>query len=135
MALLKLAALNDNEEYRQVAREVFSIYGPHLTRMPDQFSNLLNALDFYLSSPEQIAVVLPEGKAARDTIAPLVLALHDRYHPNKVMALAHESQNTTTLFKDRSAAGDRANVYICRNFTCQAPISTIAEVKQAVSDW
>lgn len=136
MALLKLATLTDNEEYRQVAREVFSIYGPHLTRMPDQFSNLLNALDFYLSSPEQIAVVLPEGRAATDSsTAPLVLALHDRYHPNKVMALAHESQNATMLFKDRSAAGDRANVYICRNFTCQAPISTISEIKQAVSDW
>jgi uncharacterized protein YyaL (SSP411 family) len=63
------------------------------------------------------------------------LALHDRYHPNKVMALAQESQNATMLFKDRIAAGDRANIYIYRNFTCQAPISTIDEVKQAVSDW
>jgi uncharacterized protein YyaL (SSP411 family) len=51
------------------------------------------------------------------------------------MALAQESQNATMLFKDRIAAGDRANIYICRNFTCQAPISTIDEVKQAVSDW
>ena len=96
--LLKLAAINENPEYRKAAEAVLAIYGPHLTRMPDQFSNLLNALDFYLANPAQVAVLLPQGTSGEDPqTREMVLALNKQYYPNKVVALSHNSDNNKML--------------------------------------
>lgn len=133
--LLKLAALTDKEEYRTRAREVFAIYSPHLTRMPDQFANLLNALDFYLAAPEQVALILPANSQKNSPAARAeIMTLFSRFHPNKVVATAKaDSAETRPLFKNKSCK-DEPLVYICKNFTCEAPLQGEA-LKESIKSW
>ncbi len=132
--LLKLNKLTGNKKYLELVEEIFGLYGPHLSRMPDQFANLLNAMDMYLFDGPEIAVIIP---AAGDK--ELLFALHGKYFPNKVVAVSQNGETNKapalTLTQDRPAIDDKTTVYICQNFTCQKPVNEISALKESMAGW
>jgi len=141
--LLKLAKLTGKAEYLNLVEEIFRLYSPHFTRMPDQFANLLNAMDMYLFHGPEIALILPP--ASRERQDPLLLAIHSKFYPNKVMAVARAGDQKAedegkgapalTLFQDRVAENSKTTVYICRNFTCEQPVNDLDKLKEKIADW
>ncbi len=132
MSLLRLFHLTGLERYAKAAQAVLNLYGPNLTRLSDQFANLLCCLDFSLSKPREVAVVLPEIPQEEE-LAPL-FKIHKIYSPGKVVAVGREKEASHLLFKDRPALG-KTTIYICRNFSCQKPISEEQELAQELADW
>ncbi len=57
LALLKLARLTDNEQFQQAAAQSLRSMQEPMSRYPLGFSNWLCALDFYLSTPKEIAII------------------------------------------------------------------------------
>jgi len=137
MALLRLAYLTGINKYDQAAQKVLQLYGPNLTRLCDQFANMLNCLDFRLSAPREIAVLEPDNLSEQKCQKSL-LNLFKRYSPNKVVALAKDSQSDSMpgqLFKDRKSQDNQSTFYICRNFACQKPIFEEAELLTEMQNW
>lgn len=137
MSLFRLAAITGDAVFDQAARAVMRLYGPNLTRLSDQFANLLNCLDFDLSAPREIAVVLPD-QAKEEDYGELLRTLMNRYAPGKVMALCKESETEKMpgeLFKNRYCIDGKPTIYVCRNFACQKPINTLSALKAEVLDW
>lgn len=129
MDLLRLSHLLASEDYEKKAEAVLTLYGPHLTRMPDQFSNLLNAIDFYLSQPKEIAVVSGDGED-------MLLGLYKKYAPGKVVVVKGKGQeNPSPLFDGRSAIEGKTTIYVCQNFACQKPIVAKAELEEEIATW
>ncbi len=132
--LLKLNKLTGNKKYIELVEEIFGLYGPHLSRMPDQFANLLNAMDMYLFDGPEIAVIIPAA-GNKD----LLFVLHGKYFPNKVVAVSQNGETNKapalTLTQDRPAIDDKTTVYICQNFTCQKPVNEISELKENTASW
>ncbi|MDT5122339.1 MAG: uncharacterized protein QOC96_1821 [Acidobacteriota bacterium] len=133
--LLHLAALTGNEEYPRQAVTIFRLLREPLTRYASAFGRLLGALDFYLSTPKEIALIgepeAPETRALRREV-------WNRYLPNKIVAQASEGDERAAevvpLLRDRPMLDGRATAYVCENYTCQKPVNSTAELANQLSD-
>ena len=129
--LLKLYKLTGKAEYLTLVEEIFGLYGPHLSRMPDQFANLLSCLDMYLFNGPEVAIALAPDQ---DDQGEMLFALHQKYYPNKVVAVASAKAELEFL-KDKTAIDQKTTVYICQNFTCEKPVNSLADLKTKISGW
>ena len=130
--LLQLAALTGNSTYDQRARATIAIVAPALGRSPTAFGKTLNALDFALGEPQEVAIV--GHPTAPDTLA-MIEVLNHHYLPNTVAAVAapgDPAASTIPLLRDRPQQGERATAYVCRSFTCEAPTTDVAQLLRLV---
>jgi uncharacterized protein YyaL (SSP411 family) len=87
---------------------------------------LLVACEFFLSEPRQIILVGDRG--ADDTRA-LLRTLYARFVPNRIALLVDSEETRASLAAGIPALGamtrldGRAAAYVCRNYTCQLPVS------------
>jgi uncharacterized protein YyaL (SSP411 family) len=84
----------------------------------------LCALDFYLSSPREVAIIGDRSHA--DTRA-LLDVVYGRYLPNKVVAGAGggaANDGAIPLLRERGMIDGKPTAYVCENYTCQLPVTT-----------
>lgn len=121
-ALLRLAALTDNEDYRRRAVTIFRLLRASLQRYPSAFGQLLSALDFHLSTPKEIAIVRVSNA---DDAREMMRAAWQLYLPNKIVACAAETDaeaiKLIPLLRERFAIDGRPTAYVCVNRSCQLP--------------
>lgn len=121
-ALLKLAGLSNDLSYVNIAYEALAPMQPLLARHPLGFGQWLQALAYALSPPQEIAIV---GRPdAADTQA-LLAVVRGGYRPFQVVALGAPGTRppAVPLLQDREPMDGRAAAYVCRGFTCQAPVT------------
>jgi uncharacterized protein YyaL (SSP411 family) len=125
--LLKLALLTDNADYERRATTCLRTLAPYIENAPTAFGRLLAALDFHLSTPQELALVLP----ADATAGPLLDTVRARYAPNLLIVGGPFGQpdNPTPLLDDREALGGQPTAYLCERYVCQAPTTDPAELK------
>jgi uncharacterized protein YyaL (SSP411 family) len=88
---------------------------------PQGFGQWLQALSYALSQPREIAIV--GDPASADTQA-LLSVVRDGYRPFQVVALGAPDRDTPVpLLLDRGLVNGQAAAYVCREFSCQAPVS------------
>jgi uncharacterized protein YyaL (SSP411 family) len=128
-ALLKLAGFTNNADYVDLAHQSLAQRQPMMSQYPLGFGQWLQALSSALSKPREIAIVGDPDSA--DTQALLRIA-RDGYRPFQVVALDSPSTEppAVPLLQDRGLVNGQAAAYVCRDFSCQAPI-TEQEVLQA----
>jgi uncharacterized protein YyaL (SSP411 family) len=132
--LLHLAALTGNEDYSRKAVTIFRLLHEPLKRYASGFGRLLGALDFYLSTPKEIAII---GDGRAEETRALLREIWTRYLPNKIVALTGGDDNRATeivpLLLNRSMIDGRSTAYVCENYMCQQPVSTAAELARQLS--
>ncbi len=141
--LLRLSEITGVDTYRSKAEQVFKLYAQHGEKAPDQFANLLCSLDRFLSPKTEIVLVADsDRKDWRD----FVHLIHSYYLPNSTIifkdapsesAKAKEKKKSTKasswladspLLNGRTVIGSKPTVYICNNFTCDKPLTDLAEI-------
>jgi uncharacterized protein YyaL (SSP411 family) len=122
--LLRLALITDRQEYRSAAEGVLRPLQQSMTRYPLGFARALNALDFLLGQPKEVAIVGPPGAA--DTEA-LRRAVFEPFVPNKVVAGAGAA---SPLLEGRELRNGHATAYVCEHYVCQAPTSDPGELRR-----
>jgi uncharacterized protein len=129
-ALLRLSLFTGEERYRRIAGQILSLMRNVMMRAPGAFGHLLCALDLYLASPYEIAIV---GHPSSEDTQALVGEVFKAYLPNKVVALAAPGDITAPqkikLLENRNDVGGRATAYVCRNFYCEAPVTEPERLK------
>ncbi len=126
--LLRLGALTAEAGYEQEAVDILRATSHAAARYPSAFGHLLSALNFYLSPPEEIAIV---GDPTADDTRALVKVIYGHYRPSKVVALGlpkDDGETVVPLLAGRSQLQGRATAYVCRRFTCQRPVNTPQEL-------
>jgi uncharacterized protein YyaL (SSP411 family) len=120
--LLKIAGFTNDLRYVDIAQQALAQMQPMMSQYPLGFGHWLQALSYTLAKPKEIAIVGDPDSA--DTQALLRIA-RDGYRPFQVMALgAQDTQPAgVPLIQDRGLVKGRAAAYVCRDFTCQAPIT------------
>ena len=125
--LLRLALLTDKDEFRNRAITIFRQITESARRYPAGFGHALCAVDFYLSTPKEIAIVGVNEEAIHD----FVREVWRNYLPNKIVAPALAGNAgavaSIPLLRDRPS-GDRVRAYVCEHFTCQQPVSDVPEL-------
>ncbi|MGH9935556.1 MAG: thioredoxin domain-containing protein, partial [Blastocatellia bacterium] len=132
-ALVRLSLFVGEDRYRQMAETILRLMKPMMMRAPGAFGHLLSALDLFLASPYEIAIIGPPGA---DETRAMVNAVFKRYLPNKVVAFAPEpdskASRTIKLLEGRGEVDGKAAAYVCRNFYCEAPAPSAEKLAEAL---
>jgi hypothetical protein len=92
---------------------------------------MLAACEFLLGDARQVIVVGERGAA--DTLA-LLRELHARFIPNRIVLLVDSPETRSALaagipaIEDMHRLDGRAAAYVCRDYTCQLPVSEAARL-------
>jgi uncharacterized protein YyaL (SSP411 family) len=130
MVLLRLATLTGRENYRNLATAVLQEVGDQMRRYPSGFGYALSAMDFLLSTPQEVAIV---GRDFAD-VQPLLAETWRRYLPNKVVAVGFAddagASKITPLLENRTLINGLATAYVCEHFTCKQPVTEVVELRE-----
>ncbi len=120
--LLRLARIWGDDELERAGVSVLRLVAPMLGRAPGAFGWALCALDLALSRPRELAIVGPvESEVARAALAP--------FEPQTVVAVG--PAEGVPLLEGKTLVDGQAAVYVCQRFTCQAPVTSAAELVSA----
>jgi uncharacterized protein len=120
--LLRLARIYGDDELEQRAVGVLRLLGESMARGPSEFAWALNALDLYLATPREVAVVgPPDSEVARAALEP--------FDPNAVVAFG--PAQSVPLLEGKDYVDGRPAVYVCERFACQRPVTNPAELQPA----
>ena len=132
-ALLRLGHLIGKSEYLDSARGALVAGLPVMEQSPTAAGQLLIALDMWLGPMEEWVLL---GGRDRDVNRELAALLRRAYLPNAVMAYRpgaasqvadaarspFRSSLLEPLFAGRAAVDGQPTLFICQNFSCQAPV-------------
>jgi hypothetical protein len=116
-ALFRLYELTGKAHYRERADQVARQLQGASAGNPFGFSHLLAAVDYSAQGPVTV-IFAPDLPAAQ----PLVQAVHRTYAPARELALAEH----VPAGSGRAPVDGQAAAYVCRNQTCQLPVTTPA---------
>jgi uncharacterized protein len=122
--LLRLAALTGDEAYEQRALRALRPIADLMGRHPTGFGRFLCAHDFHVGP--RVEVVLVRPATADDGRSPLLEETFGRYMPNRVVAggvAGDPAAAALPLLAGRDAIGNRPTAYVCRNYTCDLPVT------------
>jgi uncharacterized protein len=124
MVLLKLARLTGDSRFEQIAARLLTDTGGEISIYPLNHSHWLCALEYYLASPQEIAII---GGRNDPRTLDLLRTLYSSYLPNKMVAARdpddQEAMPDIMLLEDRKMVNSRPTVYICQRYVCQEPVS------------
>jgi len=123
-ALSRISYHLDRPDLRHAAVRALKAYGPTVSRYPRGFAKTLCTANFLLEGPTGLALV---GKKGSEDLEALHAELASHFLPNRVQAVFDpedgEDAGKLPLLQGKSLVDGRAALYICRDFSCQAPIT------------
>jgi uncharacterized protein YyaL (SSP411 family) len=120
--LLRLARIFGDDELEQRATGVLRLLGSNLGTAPSEFAFALCALDLYLATPREIAIVgPPDSDVARAALEP--------FDPNAVAAFG--PAEGVPLLEGKDYVDGKPAVYVCERFACRAPVTDAAALRAA----
>ena len=129
--LLRLGVFFDDEDFRRRAAIALRSVADFVARFPTGMGRWLCALDFYLSMPQEIAIV---GRREEPATKALLEVVFGQYLPNKVVAGCDpgdaEGARGIPLLLGREQGQQNLTAYVCQNYACQFPTAepeTLAE--------
>ena len=125
-ALLGYAALTGSGRYRQAAVAALGPLAAIAGRYPQAAGSGLAVAEALLSGPAEIAIVGPPGDPRT---AELLAAAVRAAPPGAVLAVGDGTVDSQIpLLAGRGLVGGAPAAYVCRNFTCRAPVTDPAEL-------
>jgi uncharacterized protein YyaL (SSP411 family) len=122
--LLRLAVLTGDQQYSRLTTPILRSMRELMTGAPMGCAHWLSVLDFYLSTPREVAIVGPRDDGATEA---LLAVVHGRYMPNRVLAGYDPGKITVQgipLLEGRGMVDARPTAYVCERYACQQPATT-----------
>jgi len=123
--LQRLGILLDRSEWRETASSMLVAMRETVEKYPLSFQRWATALLNEVHPIQEIAIV---GENAFEK----ALEIQRGFLPNKIIAASQQPDETQPLLAGKPGAAD-ALIYVCRNFACQRPVSTLAEFWELVN--
>ncbi len=131
-ALARLGRHFDRADLTERARGAVEAYGELVRRSPRAFATALGVAEFVGGRPVELALVGAADSPAREA---LETELASHYLPHRIIAHAPArtaEPNTLPLLRDKDLVGGEPALYVCRDYTCKAPVSAPANVAAAL---
>jgi uncharacterized protein len=120
----RLGVLYDNQEWQQKALDMFSSFGDMAIKYPTSFGVWLSGLFQMVYGSSEVAIVGPKYEL-------LLKEVLNLYFPHTIIMAAPE-ENGFPLLKGKGS-GSQTFIYLCRNYTCQKPVTSIRELTSMIS--
>ena len=122
--LLHLADLTNDSEMRRRATFVLQASAAALMKYPTAFGHLLGAADMAVHGAVEVAIA---GERSDAHFGALEREVAAHYVPSLVLAGGNpEARGPVALLADRVASEGAATAYVCRSYTCDAPVTEVA---------
>jgi len=119
--LLKLSKFFADEKYERFAATVLRLVATQISRYPQGFGRSLSALEFYLGGSKEIVIV---GEKENELARAAGLA----YIPNAIVVQSENHEgDALPLLEGRQMIEGKPTAYVCENFVCQRPVTTVEE--------
>lgn len=133
---LRLAKLTNDADLRGRAETTVKLYQQHFEKAPDQFANLISALDLATKAGQEI-VYVSENKS--DELQTLIFAASQHYLPDAVeLAVSWKTKDdlasAAELIEKRQPVDGKPAAYICRNYTCKEPVTDPGMLRAALKE-
>jgi uncharacterized protein len=132
-ALLSYAALAGSTRHREAAGAALGVLPAIAARYPRAAGTGLAVAEAWLAGPAEIAVV---GDPADERTRALHETALYAAPPGAVLALGDGGEGSSPsvpLLAGRGLVSGAPAAYVCRQFTCQAPVTTPEELKQLLT--
>ncbi|HEY6084073.1 MAG TPA: aldo/keto reductase, partial [Nitrospira sp.] len=129
--LARLSFHCDRQDFRDAAVAAVRAYGKPIARYPRAFAKTLAVVDFLTEGPIELALVGADDDPGTDAFQK---SLREIYIPNRVLAQTNKTDGTGIhpLVAGKTAVGGKAALYICKNFSCQRPLTDPRDVADAL---
>ena len=129
--LLRLHHLTGEDAFRERAEEILRLYHDEASRNPFGYATYLQALELYAEGATEVVVVADNPASAR----PLWDAAARSYLPHRALVAATPGDPSPLApARDRPAVDGKATAYVCRHFTCSAPVTTPEELGRLLQE-
>ena len=128
--LVRLDKLLNRPDFREKVETTLDVYYHQIEHSPSGSAQMLCELDFLLSTPKEIAIA---GQRESEDTQTALAAVHSRYIPNKVLALASDGEDVSDLIpllEGKTQVDGKATIYVCENYACQAPTTDVEELAE-----
>ena len=131
--LLRLAQMRDSKEMRKRASETIDAFAVTLNHYASAMPEMLVALDRSLTKSKQIIIA---GKTEANDTRELLEETRRHYLPNAIVLLADGEEGQKYLagkleeMKAMQPVDGKATAYVCGNFSCKAPVTSVAELRK-----
>jgi uncharacterized protein YyaL (SSP411 family) len=120
LGLLRLAALHGRVDLAERAGQILRLAGDGVVNQPQAHGRLLAAIELAAEGPTEIVIAGDRPDLVRE--------VWRRHRPNAVLAWGEPFPSP--LWDGR----DAGSAYLCRNYSCQLPAKTVAELRQQLDD-
>ena len=131
LGMLRVARLTMEAALEGKAQALLEHFSAAVTQRPSAYPQLLIALDFALGSSYEIVIAgSPDAPATRA----MVRQVFHRFLPNAVVILhppgsAGEAIEALVPFvKDQVAVGGQPTAYVCQQYVCRQPVTSLNEL-------
>jgi uncharacterized protein YyaL (SSP411 family) len=120
-ALLRLWSLTGMEAHRTRAEEILHLFHTAATQNAFGYATYLQALEYHGRSPTEVVVIGRRGAADTEALWDAVASV---YLPHRALVRSEPNEvDPPSLARGRQPVDGHATAYVCRNFTCSAPVT------------
>ena len=127
-ALLSYSALTGSPRHRDTAIAALGIVADLASRFPRAAGSGLATAEAVLSGPAEIAITGPPTAQRAELHRVAAMAAP----PGAVVAVGDGAGEHIPLLDGKGPVDGRPAAYVCRNFTCQAPVTEPAQLRAAL---
>ena len=134
--LLRLSAYTGRSDLRDKAERTLIVFHDMIKASPGGFGQLLCGLAWLQHGGQEIAVI---GSPDDENTVAMLSVIRQHFRPYMVVALYDPISATQApadlipLLADRPQVDGKPTVYVCRNFVCQRPVTTVEELEEALA--
>ena len=134
--LLRLARMTGATGYEEVAAGTIRAFSAQVGVSPSMSTQLLAAVDFQTARTREIVIV---GEPDHPDVAAMLAMLAGRFAPNDVVLLRRPGEAGAALaevapFTAALEARGEATAYVCTDFACAEPVTTLEALAALLSD-
>jgi uncharacterized protein YyaL (SSP411 family) len=131
--LVRLARMTGNTDYETRAQAILRAFGTQLSQSPTGSTVMLMALDFAEGEGKEIVLA---GKNP-EAVAEMAIAVRQLWEPRSVMLFhpekdASKIEGLASFIKDNTAQNGKPTAYVCRNFACELPVTSVKDLLQSL---
>ncbi|GAB6179663.1 thioredoxin domain-containing protein [Desulfotomaculum defluvii] len=135
--LLKLARLTESSRYGEIAKQQLQVFAGDLERYPAGYSFFMMGAYLEQEPPMEIVVAGPKEDPV---LKQMVGTLQQSFLPNASLMVRYDNDfaakwsDLLPLIKDKNPVTGKTAAYVCKNFSCQAPVTELTALQNLLKN-
>ncbi|MDR8392752.1 thioredoxin domain-containing protein [Aliifodinibius sp. S!AR15-10] len=133
--LVQLGRITANTDLEEKAEQIGRLFSNQLSEAPTGFGQMLQAVGFGLGESYEIVIA---GKRNSDDTEQLLKEVSAHFIPNKVVILNDPKEDAIHTLapytKQQNMKEDKATAYVCRNYSCEQPVTEADEMAELLKE-